>query len=244
MKYNVDLHTHSIASGHAYSTLKENIVSAHNKGLDCYGISEHGPRMPGGPHIFHFQNFKVIPRSYKGMRVICGVELNIVDLKGSIDLTQYELDRIDYAIASLHHVCLKSGTVEENTHAVTTAMKYDFVNILGHPDDSQFPLDYDAIIQAAKAHHVLIELNNSSLDPKSFRVNSRENNIELLNRCKIHAVPILLGSDAHIDEDVGNFDNCNQLLDEIGFPDDLIANHNIDLLSDYIPAFRTSKLKS
>lgn len=43
----IDLHTHTIISGHAYSTLKENIEAARARGLEAFAVTDHGPAMPG-----------------------------------------------------------------------------------------------------------------------------------------------------------------------------------------------------
>ena len=101
MKYIIDLHTHSIAGGHAYSTFQENVAAAYAKGLSVYGFSEHAPAMPGGPHPYFFENFKVLPDEYKGMRVLKGCEANIIDLEGHFDLDDSVLARMDYVIASM-----------------------------------------------------------------------------------------------------------------------------------------------
>lgn len=47
MKTLLDVHTHTIASGHAYSTLQEMAKAAKDKGLEILGITEHGPNIPG-----------------------------------------------------------------------------------------------------------------------------------------------------------------------------------------------------
>ncbi|HBM74751.1 MAG TPA: phosphatase, partial [Clostridiaceae bacterium] len=62
MKYLIDTHTHTIVSGHAYTTLLENVKCAADKGLKMMADTEHGPAMPGGPSIIYFGNLKVIPR--------------------------------------------------------------------------------------------------------------------------------------------------------------------------------------
>ena len=56
-KFKFDLHTHTVASGHAYSTVTENASYAEQKGLELLGISDHAPKMPGGTHFFYFLNF-------------------------------------------------------------------------------------------------------------------------------------------------------------------------------------------
>ena len=47
-----DTHCHTIASGHAYSTLSELVQAASKKGLELIAITEHGPSCQGVPIIF------------------------------------------------------------------------------------------------------------------------------------------------------------------------------------------------
>ena len=49
MKALIDLHTHTLVSGHAYSTIKENVEAARLAGLKYIGLSEHAPDMPSSP---------------------------------------------------------------------------------------------------------------------------------------------------------------------------------------------------
>ncbi|MCD7806595.1 MAG: phosphatase, partial [Lachnospiraceae bacterium] len=98
MKYLMDLHTHSVAGGHAYSTVKENMEMAYLHGMEVYGISEHAPAMPGGPHEFFFGNLKVLPKEYKGMRVLAWVEANIMVLVGTLDLSERSVKLLDYCV--------------------------------------------------------------------------------------------------------------------------------------------------
>ena len=112
MKAIMDLHTHTLAAGHAYSTLLENIDAALAMGLQYLGMSEHGPTSPGGPHNFFFSNYKVIPRIYDreentgrvipkpdgSLRLLCGVEANICSTNGELDLEERYLQKMDYAL--------------------------------------------------------------------------------------------------------------------------------------------------
>ena len=43
----IDVHTHTLVSGHAFCTLKEMVDTAVAKNLEIYGITEHGPSIPG-----------------------------------------------------------------------------------------------------------------------------------------------------------------------------------------------------
>lgn len=42
-----DLHTHTIASGHAFGTIWENARAAKDKGISVLAITDHGPSVPG-----------------------------------------------------------------------------------------------------------------------------------------------------------------------------------------------------
>lgn len=227
MNYIIDLHCHTVASGHAYSTLQENVHAAINKGLKLIGISDHGPAMPGGAPLFHFLNLRAIPKEINGIKVLKGAEVNIIDYAGNLDISNENLAQLDYVIASLHPPCIKSGTINENTNAVINAIKNPCVKIIGHPDDSRFPLDYEKVVEAAKLHGALLEVNNSSLAANSFRLGCLENIKTMLNICKKYKVMIILGSDAHFSSAIGEFSYCIELLKEVDFPEDLIANCNI-----------------
>lgn len=226
--YMMDLHTHTIASGHAYNTINEMIRSAADKNLALLGISEHGPAMGGAPHPFYFQNIGVLAREKYGIQVRYGVELNIIDYNGKIDLDERSLRDLDYAIASLHPVCVEPGSKKENTMAYVKAMEHPKVRIIGHPDDGRFPADYEELVREAKRHDVWLELNNSSLNPNGFRANAYENDKEILRLCIEHGTKIILGSDAHCEEDVANFERCQKLLDEMAFPKELVANYDTE----------------
>ena len=230
----LDVHTHTIASVHAYSTLREMITAAKENGLSLIGISDHGPKMPGAFHEFYFCNFKVIQRDAYGIDLVMGAELNIIDYSGSTDLRQDLLDRIDYAIASLHDPCIRPGTREQNTAALIGAMKNPRVKIIGHPDNPQYPVDFDALAQAAKENHVLLECNNSSYTPGGSRKGSRKLASELLTACQKHGTMVIMGSDAHIDLDVGNHKYSQQLIKKYQFPKELVINSQPELFKTWI----------
>jgi len=230
----LDLHTHTTASGHAYNSLYEMVHSASAKGLSLFGCSDHAPAMPGSCHSFHFINFKVLPRTLYGVRLMMGVELNIMDYDGTVDLEQSVLEPLDYAIASLHQPCIHSGTALQNTNAYLGALKNPLIHIIGHPDDSRFPIDYDTLVAAAGEHHKLLEVNNSSLNPLSFRVGARNNYIKMLELCRHYGTSIIINSDAHCAADAGNQRFAFELLQETDFPPELVANYSRKLLQDYL----------
>lgn len=235
MKNIIDLHTHSVAGGHAYSTFQENVAAAYAKGLRVYGLSEHGPAMPGGPHIYFFANFQVLPNEFQGMRILKGCEANIVDLEGHLDLPASLLEQMDYVIASMHPPCVTSGTAKENTDGLIRVMDNPYVKIIGHPDDSRYPLEYDRLVAAAAEKGVLLEVNNTSLSPESFREGGRENVETYLKLCKKMSVPVILGTDSHYTTHIGDFTHAEEVLRTVDFPEELVVNTDIEKLRRFIP---------
>lgn len=234
----IDAHTHTLASGHAYSTIHEMAFAAANRGLKILGITEHAPMMPGTCHDFYFRNLKVIPRQMCGIELVLGAEVNILNVNGDIDLDDDLAASLDIIIASLHPPCIPFGTKEENTQALINVMKKDYVNILGHPDDSRYPIDIKRVVQAAKENHILIELNNASLKSGGPRVDALENDIRILKYCEMLEVPIIVNSDAHIDIDVADIELQMNLIREMNFPKHLIVNDNLELFRSYLNKYK------
>ncbi len=235
----MDLHTHTIASGHAYNTLFEMAQAAATKGIQVFGVTEHGPNMGGSCKPTYFGNFKVIPRDLFGLKLMMGCELNILNREGHVDLKPDRLKRLDFGIASIHPVCYQhtdTRHVAQNTDAYVGAMRNPYVQIVGHPDDGRIPFDFDTVAAAAKEHHVLLEVNSSSLNPNSVRQNARGNYEKLLERCIHYGTSIVIGSDAHIVMDVGNHQAAHQLLEAMAFPEELVVNTSLDKLIPFIPS--------
>lgn len=234
MKDIMDIHTHTVASGHAYNTLYEMVQAASDRGLTLFGSSDHAPSLPGSCHELYFCNFSVIPRELFGVKLLMGCELNIMDYQGNIDLKKWLLKRMDYGIASIHDLCYRVGTAEENTAAVIGAMKNPFVQIIGHPDNDKIPLLYEPVVKAAKDHHVLLEVNNSSLKSTSPRPGARENYYKMLTLCRQFNVSVMMNSDAHCAADAGNHSLAEELLKGMDFPEELVVNSSMKQLAGYI----------
>ena len=242
MKYLSDLHTHSIVSGHAYSTLLENINYCAEKGIKILGTSEHAPTMPGAPHYWYFGNMKVVPRVINGVTILRGCEANILDIDGSLDMTDESSRNLDYMIASFHEPVFKPKSKEENTAAILNVMdKYDKVEILGHLGNPNYELDYEAIVKKAKEKNIMIEINNSSLLGSS-RVGSDVNCKKVALLCREIGTKVILTSDAHINTCIGVFNKGIELLEEIQMPKELIMNDPEKLIAHLKSKGRLSDL--
>lgn len=236
MKKNlIDLHTHSVLSKHAYSSLTENIEFACSKGLKVYGISEHQPDNKSvGAHKYAFKNCRrVTPKKIGDTNILIGIELNIIS--DGIDPCGVEVEDLDYCIASMHGYAYseKTHTFADNTINYIKACNIPYVKIIGHLDYPSFPCDYEKVIIAAKENNKIIELNNASLNPNGSRVGAREIDKQILFYCAKHNVPILMGSDSHIKYSIGNVDRCIELLNELDFPEELVLNYNETLFCKY-----------
>ena len=142
MKTLLDVHTHTIASGHAFSSLQEMTLTAKEKGLDILGITEHGPNIPGSCDPIYFRNLHCVPRQLYGIKLMLGAELNILNTKGDIDLDEDYWRMLDIRIAGIHSLCWQGGSKEENTQGVINAMRNPFVQIISHPGDGTAELDF------------------------------------------------------------------------------------------------------
>ena len=230
----VDLHTHTIASGHAYSTIEAMIKAAEQKGIRLFGITEHAPKMPGTCSELYFNNLRVLERKHGEMYTLFGAELNIMDMEGHVDLPERTLKQMDLCVASMHGPCFHPGTIEENTKTYLNVMKNPYVNIIGHPDDGIYPLEYEPIVEAAKETNTLLEVNNNSLNPAGSRKHTRENLIAMLELCKEYKQPVIMNSDSHVFCDVARRDFSEKLIKEIDFPEELIVNRSVDVFKEYI----------
>ena len=229
MKIELDMHTHTLASGHAYSTLQEMARTGAEKGLKLLGITEHTPGIPGTCDSIYFRNLHVVPRQMYGVDLMLGAEINILDAKGNMDADEALMKRLDIRIAGIHLLCYEHGTKDENTFGMIQAIRHPYIQIISHPGDGTAELDFEPIVLASKECGTLLEINNSSLKPARGKQDARTNNLEILRLCKQYEVPVILGSDAHISFDIANYQYVYDLLQETEFPEPLIVNQSVEM---------------
>jgi len=233
MKFVADLHTHTLVSGHAYSTLMENAKYASEIGLEILGVTDHGPNMPGAPALWYFGNFKVLPRELYGVKMLYGCEANIIDYEGNLDIPVEVQEGLDIMIVSMHEPLMEGGmSADLNTATILKAMDNPNVNILGHIGNPRFPIYEEEIVKKAKEKNILIELNNSSF--VSSRLGSDKNCIKIVKLCKEFGQKIIVNSDAHFCFSIGNFSVAEKALKEIDMPQELIINTNSSMLIEFL----------
>ena len=234
MNIELDMHTHTLASGHAFSTLQEMAQAASDKGLKLLGITEHTPGIPGTCDLIYFRNLHVVPRQMYGIELMLGAEINILDKDGNIDADETLMKLLDLRIAGIHSLCYESGTREENTQGMIRVIRHPYIQIISHPGDGTAQLDFEPIVLASKEWGTLLEINNSSLKPTRNKVDARDNNLEILRLCKQYEVPVILGSDAHISFDIANYGYLYPLLLDTEFPEALIVNRSVEVFRNHL----------
>ena len=232
----LDVHTHTIASGHAFSTMDEMIRAAAEKNLNILGIAEHGPRMEGACQDIYFTCYHFVPRIQYGIRVLLGCEMNILDDRGSLDLDQRHIDALDLRIAGIHANKLGEfkarNDINYNTAAYLSCIKNPDIDIISHPD--AVPADYAAIIKASKEYHTLLEINNNSLILERIRPGARDHIIEILKLARKTNTEIIVSSDAHHISGVARIDRIAEIMDDMDFPEELVINYRPDDFMKFI----------
>ena len=194
-----DLHTHTLASGHAYGTIREQAQAAAEAGLSMLGLTEHAPGVPGTAHPLYFNNLFTIPRTLYGVELLHG-------------------------IVGIHRVCYTDEGIVKNTDNLIKCMADPKVRFVSHPDDNHTPLDYPALVSAAVELGVALEVNNSSFLKLDKRLGCLDNYRAMLSLCMELRCPIVVDSDAHDPSRVGKFEEAVKFLEEVGFDPSFIVN--------------------
>lgn len=225
-----DLHTHTVASSHAQSTIIEIMTMASKRKLKAVAITDHAPGISDGAHRWHFGQLTLFPRVIEGVYMLRGVEANIQNPDGALDLDERRMGRLDLVIASLHDDVFVFSTKADLTRVLETVVQNPFVTILGHLGSQKFPFDYERIVALAKDSGALIEINENSF---FARKGSEENCKKIALLCKQYQVPVTIDSDAHNAFLVGKVARSVRMLEQIDFPEDLIVNADLARLDAF-----------
>ena len=231
MKIIADTHTHTVASTHAYSTLLENVQYAKKAGLRAIAITDHGPSRPDAPHMWHFSASNIVPKQIDFVSVLFGVEANIIDFNGTLDVPNNILKGLDWVIASFHRPACAPGNIGDHTNAYLNILQNPYVDVIGHSGTEDFKYDYERVIVEAGKANKLIEINSRSSE---IRIGADKNCREIAEICKKNNVPVIVNSDSHIATSVGNVEAALNMLSSIDFPEELIINADYLRFSEYL----------
>ena len=141
-------------------------------------------------------------------------------------------------LARLRRLCDENGLFQVSGEDINSprqsfvikAMENPKVHIIGHPDDGTYAVDFDELVRHARERGVMIELNEASVRPGSYRKNGRENAAVVLDRCAHYGVKVVVSSDAHVECDILRHRYALELLETVHFPEELVVNRSVDAL--------------
>lgn len=248
-----DIHTHTMFSRHAYSTIGENVAAAKAAGLEILGSADHFSSMlfceQDIKNFQFFCNVEIWPRVWDGVTVLRGAEVDILSLDGKLfgqdivctqniagrpfkrerTLFEWVTGALDYLVASVHNdVFAEGASLAQGTEMYIRALEDPKVFVLGHTGRSGVDYDLDEVLTVAKEKHKLIEINEHTLE--SARGHRNKMCTAIAERCAELGVGIAVNTDAHIHTNIGKFPYAMSFLEEIHFPQELIMNRNRDVL--------------
>ena len=237
MQILADYHTHTKYS-HGKGTIEENVLEAISKGIKTIGISDHGyTHLAYGIKLNDIYKMREeidkLNEKYSNIEILLGMECNILDSYGNIDINDKIIENCDYIMAGYHFAStptsLKSmfnhcniymikneKSKDYNTKAIINAMKNNDIFIITHPGDKG-DVYIEEIAKVAKNTDTRLEINSSH----GF-LNSSQ-----LVKIKGIGNKFIIGSDAHIPQNVGNFDLAMKIVKEASVDLSLIENIKI-----------------
>jgi putative hydrolase len=238
-----DLHTHTVFS-HGTGTIEANVLAARSRGIMKIGITDHGPGHIGyGVRRWNFAKMRAeverLSALYTDMEILLGVEANIVNASGRLDVRPDEFETFDYVIAGYHYGAIggnplanavaagkniaqnKSGVATKrrrrlNTRNIIRALEKNDIKILTHPGDKA-PVDLLEIAVACARTGTLVELNT----------NHRTLTACDLNTMALSPARFIISSDAHSPGRVGDFVDAVNLACDAGLDMGRIVNLDV-----------------
>ena len=207
-----------------------------SKGIETLGISDHsyGHLTYGVKRddIFKMrEEIDILNEKYKNkIKILLGVESNILDDKGNIDYDDKIGDVLDYVMAGYHfgskptnvkalinhannYIFKTEKAKEYNTLGIINAMKNNNIFVITHPGDKG-DIYIEEVAKVAKETNTKLEINSSH----------RFLNANQLRQIEHIGNTFIVGSDAHVPQNVGNFNLALNTIKEAKIDLSLIEN--------------------
>jgi putative hydrolase len=225
----VDLHLHTIASGHAHNTILEYINRARELRMKIIGISDHGPGNDDTlVNELYFRVISRLPKFVKGLRILKGIEANIIDSKGSLDISDNTIEnKLDYVMANLHYgSAYKDSGKVKNTKALINAIGSGKIDIITHPFwMGHFEIDIEKVSKEACEHNVLLEVDTHYIGKHQLEPYMIENLTKMIEVAKKYKKKVIVGSDAHNIWELADDTPLKKIKNKIGLTDKMIINN-------------------
>jgi putative hydrolase len=199
-------------------------------------ITDHGLTLGGRLSPPFFDRFR---SPCNGIIVYKGIETNILDDNGAIDIPVDYLPDCDIILAGIHHNIPKKLSSNFYTEMLIAAMeKNSCIDIITHPNDTSYPLDYIKLCDAAAKYGVAVELNNSRT---LYRRSSDEDTIKLINACIESGCKLAVAGDTHAIHELGDDSAVAPLLQLTKFPDELLITQNAETVKEFLSMRKKNK---
>lgn len=227
-----DLHTHTIASGHALATMNEMLQKAQWMGYEALAITDHGPKTTDVANNHHREVFLQDPNvTDYSVLLLKGIEANVTDAGGGLDVSEKQLPRFDWVVASMHKVMLAPMSRDEATNCWLRIAENPYVDMIGHSEEKEYYFDYERVTKAFAKAGKVVEVNAAS--PQA-RPGNEENQRQLVRCCKANGTLLAVCSDAHSTRQMEVLEPMLEMLEELQFPEEQIVNASMDLLWDVL----------
>ncbi|MCL2218770.1 MAG: PHP domain-containing protein [Chitinispirillia bacterium] len=237
-----DLHVHSIFSQCGIHTVLELLEQAKMIGMKGFAVTDHGLTLPGGRlNGPFFERFK---SPCPDVKILKGVECNLLDENGNIDAPWFfiKLKVIDIVLLGIHPNTHKKLGIDAYTDMLIAAIrKNPCIDIITHPNDVNYPVDYKRLAREAKAAGVAVELNNSKIMLARADIESA---YDLVRACLDEGCSMAVNSDTHAIHELGLDDSVRPILKDVGFPEELIVNRDEESALEFIESRRKNKVKT
>lgn len=227
-----DFHVHTVASGDAFSTIDELSRRAKKLKLKVLAITDHGPAMPASAHRYHFNSLADNVKESNGVRILPGVEANIIHEDGSLDLPEKIIEKLSFVIISFHVFSWDKDHIESNTNALINCInRYKNIKSIAHLNKPYYELDIKRIVPLLVEKHIAVELNNKALakDKENWKVFK-----EQVLYMEEGGVKFIISSDAHSLEQLGDFDEAINFVEYCNLKEENIVNTSVEKLKAYL----------
>ncbi len=245
MNFSGDYHTHTQYS-HGKGNLRQNIIAARRKGLKEIGITDHGPRSYsykplGIKNLGVLEKIKreagQIQSDFPDIRILVGVEANIINSAGDLDVPEQVLKKLDFVAVGFHSFI--------RPFSFSSFQKIVFDNIVTYRLLKNFrkkikKRNTNTVIKAVKKHDIdFITHPGYQVDVNVFnlaKVCEREGTwLEInTNHCKLTEdfkkiaedtkVNFIINSDAHNPDNVGELSSGLDIINKLKLDRDRIVN--------------------
>ncbi|MDR0330901.1 MAG: PHP domain-containing protein [Chitinispirillales bacterium] len=231
-----DLHVHSIFSKCGIHTVLELLERAKEIGIKGFAVTDHGLTIGGRLNNPFFERFRSPCQSVK---ILKGVECNLLDGDGNIDVPHMFMNFLDIVLLGIHPNTAKGQSKDAYTNMLVAAMrKNPCVDIISHPNDPHYPVDYKRLAQTAKSMGVALELNNSKI---LYARTETQSAVDLVQACKDEGCMIAVNSDTHAIHELGLDDSVRPILESLRFPNELIVNRDEKSALEFIDSRKGNK---